>query len=408
MFHRREMMRLGLSAAAGLAGTHWLTPVAQQLARAAESPQSDGPAQSVILLWLAGGPSQLETFDPHPRSRISGGTKAINTPLKGVQLAAGLQSVAERMDSVSLIRSMVSKEGDHRRGLYLAKTGYRPDPVTHHPSVGAICCHELPSEGTDIPRHVSILPDQQPAWGGYLGARYDAFKTFDPRDKLPDLTPTVDEDRFRRRIEDLKRLDSLFAQGRERRITATDHGETLNRAQAMMSSEQLSAFDVSQESESLRKAYGETPFGRGCLAARRLIQSGVRCVEVTLGGWDSHVNNHAVQTDLVSILDPERTLVLCGGEFGRTPDINALGGRDHWPKGFSLMLAGGKLARGRVLGGTDPDGEAVTQGTYTFADVHATLLTALGIDTHKEFTSKALRPIKISEGTVIREILRDA
>ena len=141
--------------AAGLAGLSWLTPVSHLLARAAENqPDRRQPAQSIILLWMQGGPSQLETFDPHPGSAIAGGTRAIDTAAKGMQLADGFGHLAEQMGSVALVRSVMSKEGDHERGTYLMKTGYRPDPTVIHPSIGAVCCHELPGGKTEIPRHV--------------------------------------------------------------------------------------------------------------------------------------------------------------------------------------------------------------------------------------------------------------
>ena len=170
-------------------GSGWLTPVGHLLAAQAE--RSREPARSVILLWLAGGPSQLETFDPHPGTRIAGGTKAIATAAQGVQLAEGFERLAEQMGSVALVRSLVSKEGDHERGTYLMKTGYRPDPTVEHPSIGAICCHELPVGRTDIPRHISILPGQWPSRGGFLGDEFDAFQVDDPKGRLPDVTSPV-------------------------------------------------------------------------------------------------------------------------------------------------------------------------------------------------------------------------
>src|SRR5262249_12044019 len=146
--------RRGFLKLAAAAGIGWLTPIGDLLALDAEKKRDPQAAQSVIVLWMAGGPSQLETFDPHPGTAIGGDTKAINTAVKGVQLAEGLERLAEQMADVSLIRSMVSKEGDHERGSYTVKTGYRPDPTVVHPSLGAIVCHELPVGGTEIPRHV--------------------------------------------------------------------------------------------------------------------------------------------------------------------------------------------------------------------------------------------------------------
>ena len=417
---RRNFLQLS-----ALTGVSWLTPVAHVLAQSAEDNRGREPAQSIILLWMAGGPSQLETFDPHPGRKISGGTQAIATAVDGIQLAEGFEKLAEQMESVSLVRSVVSKEGDHERGTYLVKTGYVPDPTAVHPSIGAICCHELPEElpggrRTEIPRHVSILPNQWPGRGGFLGDQYDAFKTFDPIQKVPDVTARVPEPRYEKRLEDLAVIEKAFARGRRRAVEATLHPRTVSRARLMMTSEQLEAFDISQEPEELRASYGDTSFGRGCLAARRLIEVGVRCVEVTLDGWDTHANNHEGCREQLQTLDPalaalladlkqrglfQRTVVLCGGEFGRTPNINRLEGRDHWPHGFSMALAGGGIRGGSVVGATDPEGGKEVQDPCKVADVHATVLTALGLDPQKENISPAQRPIKLSEGEPIGELL---
>lgn len=410
---RRDILRL-----AGLAGLSWLTPVGQLLAAQAE--RNHRPAQSLILIWLAGGPSQLETFDPHPGTKIAAGTGAIMTAVKGVRLAQGYERLAEMMDSVSLVRSLVSKEGDHERGTYLMKNGYRPDPTVEHPSIGAICCHELPSGGTGIPRHISILPGQWPSRGGFLGGEYDAFKTGDPHKPLPDVTAHVAPQRDRQRVLDLEVVERAFGRGRGSRVAATLHRETIDRARVMMTSDQLQAFDVKQEPAAIRNDYGDTPFGRACLAARRLTEVGVRCVEVTLGGWDSHVNNHAIHRERASELDPalsaligdlkargtlERTVVLCTGEFGRTPKVNLAGGRDHWPNGFSLAIAGGGIRGGQVIGETDPEGGKNPAHPTSVADVHATVLTAVGLDPRKENVSPVGRPIALSQGRSIGALL---
>ena len=422
-FTRRELLRTATGAATfgGAAiGSSWLTPIAAQLAHAAENDPSKKPAQSVILLWLAGGPSQLETFDPHAGHRIAGGTQAIGTAVSGIELAADYPLLAEQMTSLSIVRSLVSQEGDHERGTYLAQTGYRPDAATVHPSLGAICCHELPAAGAEIPRHISILPSAWPSRGGFLGPGFDAFTSGDPRQPVPDLIGRVPDERLARRLADLEVVERAFATGRTRQVDETLHLETRARARTMMSSEQIAAFDVRQEPAELRRRYGDTPFGRGCLAARRLIEVGVRCVEVTLGGWDTHVDNHELHRRLAGTLDPafaalvrdlrerdlwRRTVVLCGGEFGRTPSINPLGGRDHWPQGFSMLLGGGGLRGGQLVGATDPEGRAAPADPKRFADVHATVLAALGLDPARELTSSAGRPLKLSEGTPIAALI---
>ena len=418
-----RLRRRDLLKAAGLAGLSWLTPVGQFLARAAERGRE--PARSVILLWLAGGPSQLETFDPHPGSAAAGGTRAIPTAVKGVQLAEGLERLAGRMADVALVRSLVSKEGDHERGTYLMKTGFRPDPTVVHPSIGAVCCHELPEavpglKKTEVPRHVSILPGRWPGRGGFLGDQYDAFKTYDPAEKVPDVTARVPAARDEQRLRDLDVVERAFAQGRAERVKGTLHRETGAGARTLMTSEQLKAFEVAHEPAKVRQAYGDTPFGRGCLAARRLIEVGVRCVEVTLDGWDSHADNHTIQRRLVGVLDPafsallsdlkerallEKTVVLCMGEFGRTPRINRLGGRDHWVHGFSLAVAGGGVRGGRVIGETDPEGGEKVPAPVEVKDVHATVLAAVGLNPEKVNAAATGRTVKVSEGTPIRALL---
>ena len=411
--------RRGFLQAAALAGVSWLTPVGHLLAAQAEG--SRGPARSIILVWLQGGPSQLETFDPKPEAAIASGSKARNTAVKGVQLADGFEQLADLMGEVSLVRSLVSKEGDHERGTYQMKTGYRPDPSAEHPSIGAILCHELPRSEAGIPRHVSILPGQWPSRGGFLGGEYDAFQVGDPAGKLPDVTPPVPSARDAGRVADLDVVEGAFARGRVRRVESTLHRDTLRRARRMMTSDQIKAFDVSREPESVRDEYGHTPFGRACLAARRLTEVGVRCVEVTLDGWDCHVNNHETHRKRVRELDPalsalirdlrrrnllDQTVVLCGGEFGRTPKVNLAGGRDHWPNGYSLAIAGGGIVGGRVVGETDPDGQKDPARPCTVADVHATVLTAVGLDPRKENTAPATgRPVKLSEGKAISALL---
>lgn len=405
------------------AGASWLTPLADILAVEAEKAPKGKPAKSLIMLWLGGAASQLDTFDPHPTTKIGGGVKGIDTAIKGVQFAAGLEQTASVMGDATLIRSMVSKEGDHERAFYHLKTGHRTDPTLIHPSVGAVICHELPEARLDIPTHVSILPNQWPARGGYFGAQFDAFQMLDPIGSIPDVKARVSDERMQKRMESLGVLEKAFATGRLPNFDPqkTLHQLSIERARKMMTSEQLKAFDVSQATAAQRKAYGDTPFGRGCLAAVRLIQTGVRCVEVTLNGWDTHANNLEGQASQVSILDAalaslirdlkryhllESTVVVCGVEFGRTPKINKLGGRDHWPTGFSMLVAGGGFAKGRVVGATDPEGvKKDPQSPVLVEDLHATILDLFGIDFSKELITPVGRPMALSKGEVVEELL---
>jgi uncharacterized protein (DUF1501 family) len=418
-----------LGAAFGLSGIGWLTPVAEHLARAEENEPRGKPARSLIVLWMQGGPSQMETFDPHPGTRFAHEmTKSIKTAAPDIQVGDGLPLIAEQMDSISLVRSIVSKEGDHERATYNVKTGFRPDPTLVHPSLGAILCHQL-SDDVEIPRHVSILPGQFPARGGYLGAQYDAFKTFDPIGQIPDITPRVSTTRASRRLADLENVvETSFARGRVKELDQrTLHGPSITAARKMMSSEQLKAFDVRNASQSLRAQFGDTPFGRACLAAVQLIEVGVRCVEVQLDGWDTHASNETQVKGRCEILDPafaalikqlkerkllDSTIVLWAGEFGRTPRINRAGGRDHWPHGFTVTLAGGGIRGGRVIGETSADPKLDEKNRLqdvanprNVEDIHATILHALGINFSAEHETPIGRPMTFSKGKVIEELL---
>ena len=410
-------------------GALLMSTLGRRLAWADEKGITD-PARpkSVILLWLEGGPSQLETFDPHAGTAIGGEVKAIDTSARGIQVSDLLPQTAEQMHLTSLVRSVTSKEGDHERAIYNVKSGYRPDPTLTHPSIGAVLCHADDS-GSDIPRHISIVPNNSPGRGGYLGAAYDAFKINDPAGPVPDIRRPVREPRFDRRISDLQNVvEKEFRRGRLAQMEKerTLHQTATAAALKMMSSEQLSAFDVSEESKADREVFGDSPFGRGCLAASRLIEVGARCVEVTLGGWDSHAANHSLQASACEKLDPalasllkrlderdmlDSTLVVCGGEFGRTPSINPGGGRDHHPHGFSTLLAGCGIRRGAVHGATSPDPKESddplvnVSDPVTVADLHATILSVLGVEYDEELETPIGRPLKRSEGTPIESIM---
>ncbi|MEQ9324794.1 MAG: DUF1501 domain-containing protein, partial [Polyangiaceae bacterium] len=320
---RRTFGALGLGALAGL--------LSARLGFADDAEAAGGPTMGIIVLWLRGGPSQLETFDPKPGKRIGGPTQAIATSAEGIEIAHHLPQIAAQMEHLSLVRSVVGQEGDHERASVLMKTGRRPEVALSHPSLGAMCAHELSDAGTEIPRYVSILSNDPTSRGGYLGQSYDPFRVGDPASPIQDVTVNVGEERQRRRLEALDVLETGFAEGRPDADRRTLHRERTAKAIRTMSSKQLEAFDVAQESSELRRAYGDHPFGRGCLAARRLVEVGVRCVEVTLDGWDTHIDHFDQIGGLCRPLDAglatlvrdlrdrglwEHTLVFCGGEFG--------------------------------------------------------------------------------------------
>lgn len=410
---RRDVLRL----AAGL-GLSFLLPALDLRAARERGPRRQ---KSLITLWMAGGPSQLETWDPHPGTRIGGGTRDMATPVSGLRIASLFPQMAEEIGALSVVRSLISKEGDHERGTYYLKTGHRPDPTVTHPALGAIAANELPDSHVEIPLHVSLGGGEWPARGGFLGAEYDAFRIFDPGRNVQNMRQPVDNERQRRRLENLEIASQAFCTSHPLAAARTLHRETIDRALTMMSSEQLRAFDLADEPAAARAAYGDTQFGRGCLVARRLVEEGVRAVEVTLDGFDTHANNFEGHRHNAAILDPafaslirdlkqrdllDSTIVLCIGEFGRTPSINPLDGRDHWPTGFSCVVGGGGLRSGIVIGGTDPAGVASEPSDpIQVQDLFATILHVLGIDPEQFVDTPVGRPIRYSDGTPIARLL---
>lgn len=388
--------------------------------RAADRRGTDRP-KSLLTVWLAGGPSQLETWDPHPGSSTGGPTKSIRTPVAGLQIADLYPKTAEAIGHLSVIRSLVSKEGDHERGTYHLKTGYRPDPSVRHPALGSVLVHERPTAGAALPPHVALGGGQWPPRGGFLGDEFDAFRVGEPGGPVSNAKPLVADDRQKRRLQSLEVLEQGFLRGRPSAERRTLHRQTTQDALALMSSDQLKAFEIEAEPAAVRAAYGDHQLGKGCLVARRLIEAGVRAVEVTLDGFDTHANNFEAHATQAAALDPalstllndlaprdllESTVVLVIGEFGRTPKVNPLDGRDHWPNGFSCLIGGGGLAAGRVIGATDPQGVKDPERPVPVADLFATVFAALDLDPAKELLSPIGRPLKLSEGTPVAELLR--
>jgi hypothetical protein len=410
---RRDLLRT-----AGVLGLSFLLPPLE--ARAANE-RGVRRKKSLVTIWLEGGPSQLETWDPHLGVKIGGPTKAISTSIPGVQIAETFPAVAAELSSLSVIRSLVSKEGDHERGSYFLKTGYRPDPTLRHPSLGAILVNQIPEASIVIPQHIAIGNSQWPPRGGFLGDQLDAFRVYDPGRDVPNLNAPVEPARQTRRVSNLDVVSKAFERGRRPQVEKTLHQHMIERALEMMSSDQLRAFQIDGESRKLRDAYGDSTFGRGCLVARRLVQAGIRAVEITLSGFDTHANNFNGHRENARILDPalatlvrdlrehdllQSTVVLVIGEFGRSPAINALDGRDHWPSGFSCLIGGGGLKSGLVIGSTDPQGrEKMPKEPVEVADLFATILKTLGIDSAHEVITPIGRPMAFSSGKPISRLI---
>ncbi len=374
--------------------------------------------RACILLWMAGGPSQLETFDPKPGTEHGGETKAISTATSGISIAEGWNETAKVMNDIALIRSMTNKEGNHQRATYQLHTGYVPSATLKHPHIGCSVAGELGESQFDLPHIVSV---GGPTIGaGFLGAAMEPFVVQTP-DKPPDNTqPKVATDRFRRRLGLLDRLENAGFERVGGLDRVKDHRALYHQTAKMILSPNMRAFSLEEEPEPIRAAYGKNPFGQGCLLARRLVQAGVTFVEVRANGWDTHKDNHENVGKLASRVNPafaalirdlkhqgmlESTLVVWMGEFGRTPKINPNAGRDHFPKVFNVALAGGGVKGGQVIGASNTDAMDVKDRPVTVPDLLASICHSLKVDPHKEAMTPVGRPIKVVDGgKAVREL----
>lgn len=378
-------------------------------------------ADSVIVLWLAGAPSQFETFSPKTKSKNGGSTKAIQTNVAGIELAENLPLLSQQMDKLTLIRTLTSKEGNHNRASYLMHTSYPPTGVVKHPSFGAITAKELGgAKEFDLPYFVSLTGPSYSA--EFLGKEFSPYVIKDVTKPLQNIAKfkDVDDTRFAERMKLLNQMEDSFY--KEKGLEdIKEHQLIYEKSVKMMNSPLIKAFDISEEPDVLKKAYGDNNFGKGCLMARRLVETGVKFVEVTLDGWDTHQDNFTRVSNLCKKLDPafstlvqdlsqrgmlDRTLVLCMGEFGRTPAINANEGRDHYPDAFACAIAGGGIRGGRVYGETNDDGNQIVSNPVTPGNLFASLSHQLGIDYNKVIHSPQGRPLKyVNEGSVIEELV---
>ncbi len=417
---RRSWLQLGLATFSGLLAMQ-LEGDRAAIAQGVPPPTTTkGKARSLIVLWLGGGASQLDTFDPKPGTKNGGPTKAIKTRTPGLLFTENLPLLAERSDRFAVIRSLTKKEGNHQRATYQMHTGYAPTPTVQHPGFGSYLSEEFGPMKNGLPAGFSI--GAPGASAGFLGAAHRPFFVNKAGAPLANIAQPGDIDaaRLGARRGALGFLENSFEAETEDGKIKT-HDEVLQQAYALMESPELPLFDLSSEPEASKKKYGDTDFGRGCLLARRLVEKGTRYVEVTLNGWDTHQDNFGRVTKLCQTLDPalsalldelqdhkllDETLVLCVGDFGRTPLINANEGRDHYPQASSLLLAGGGLRRHMVLGETDPDGVKVTQDPVLVPNLFATLAVQLGLPLNKVFSTPAGRPIQITDnGTPLHKLL---
>ena len=378
-------------------------------------------AKHCIVLFMNGGASQIDTFDPKPDTKNGGPFVAIPTSVEGVQVSEHLPQVAEQAHHLSIIRSMVSREGNHERARYLLHTGYAPGGAVRHPTLGSLTSYYLDDSLSDLPSCVNI---NAPTYsGGFLGATHDPFVVNDSMRPVEDLSypAQMDTHRFRERLKMLRAIEKDFIAKRTGRSTEA-HEAIYEKADQLINSPKIDAFQLNEEPLAVREAYGMNKFGQGCLMARRLVEAGVKFVEVSLDGWDTHQNNFERTKELLNLVDPafamllkdlserdllDETIVLWLGEFGRTPRINNNDGRDHHTNGWSTVVAGGGTRGGQVIGGTNEDGSEVVSGAVGVPDLFASLCFALGIDPDEENYSRSGRPIRVAnDGSVIEELFQ--
>lgn len=433
-FSRRDVLQMGLASALGVSYSGWL----RNLAAAAESGET--PHRSCIVLWMAGGPSQTDTFDLKPGHKNGGPYKEIETAVPGIKISEHLPELAKQAKDMAFIRSMTSKEGDHGQATHLLMTGYREQEAVRYPSIGSIIAKELGREDSELPNFVSVSPFRFGNVGGsgFLGPQYSPLMVSGDSDNpqaranlsVENLAPPagVDEKSLENRFGVLGFLETEFTKKFKGESSAA-HRANYERAVRMVKSQAKHAFKLEDEPAKLRDAYGRNRFGQGCLLARRLVERGVPFVEVSLSrvpgndfGWDTHGNNFEMVKLLSQVLDPawstlmqdlrergllDSTLIVWMGEFGRTPTINPQNGRDHFPLAWSTVLAGGGIKGGQVYGSTGESGMQVEKDPMSVPDYMATICAAVGIDPKHENITPEGRPIPVVErgGKPIPELL---
>jgi hypothetical protein len=408
---RRGFLRRLAAGGAAVTGLRWsdtLSAYADELKKR---------NRACILLWMAGGPSQFETFDPKPESPNQGPTKAIATDVPGIQVAEHWTRTAKVMDELAVIRSMTSKEGNHGRATYLLHTSYPPSGGIVHPGFGSLAAQQLGTADFDLPHFVSI--SGQTVGPSFLGVRYAPFVVTDPNQPPDNLVPPVGQDRLTRRLNLMKELEAPLA-GTGAAALVREHQTLYEQTAQMVLSPRTRAFDLGREPDAVRDLYGRSAFGQGCLMARRLVEAGVTFVEVQSSGWDTHANELASLKKLIPPVDQgtaalltdlkqrgllDTTLVIWMGEFGRMPRINLTAGRDHYPQAFNVALAGAGVRGGQVIGATDKDGVEVAERPVSVPDLFCTFCRALEIDPRAENQSNVGRPLKVVEtGGAVGEV----
>jgi len=431
-FHRRDFLQIGSAGLLGLTLPQLLRSEARAAGTLADKPKAKG----VILVWLAGGPATIDMWDNKPEAPegIRGEFKSIDTRAQGVQFSEYLPRMAAVADKVSVVRSLAHTIPSHGPGTVFMTTGNKPTPALQYPSMGSLCAKLLSAE-KGVPPYVSFqdLRNGTAGGAGYLGAAYNPFGVEGAaggKGQAGNLRVRGITLPQGFTLQDLEKRDKLL-KGFDKGLKELDekgnivegldafHQQALD---ILRSDRTKRAFDLAKETTAVRDSYGQTPFGQGCLAARKLIEAGVRFVTISTGGWDTHAQNfNNLKTKLLPNLDTtlsalikdlderrllDSTIVMCAGEFGRTPKVNKNAGRDHWARSMACVLAGGGFKRGYAHGTTDASGMAPATDPVAPDDLGATIFRQLGIDPHLELTTPTGRPVQLfREGKVVEKLL---
>lgn len=388
----------------------------------AQASNPNAKANKVIYLYMSGGMSHMDTFDPKPGTDEQGPVQAISTNVDGIQVSEYLPSLARQMDKMAVVRSLNSTQGAHEQGQYFMRSSYTPRGTIQHPGMGA-WIHRLDGrKNTTLPASVRIGGGSRGGGSGFLESKFAPLVINNPNDGLKNSRrrKEMSEKEFNDRLLLANAFDEEF-HGRYNHKKVRAYTDMYEDAIRLMKSEDLKAFDLNKESKEIREEYGDNSFGQGCLLARRLIENDVRFVEVSLGGWDTHNNNFdsvsrragtldqamaALLTDLERRGLLEETLVVLATEFGRTPRINQNDGRDHFPKAFSGVLAGGGIKGGQVYGVTDETSSNVLDQRVSIPDFNATIAHALGLPLDEVVYSPSKRPFTVAhKGRPVMDLL---
>lgn len=369
-------------------------------------------AKRVIYLYMNGGMSHLDTFDPKPGGEVMGPTKQVRTKVDDIVLSDNLPLLGRHAEKLAIINSMTSTQGAHKQGNYFMHTSYEIRSSIRHPAMGAWLLKCQGRDNPTLPGNVMIGNDSTHPGAGFFESSYSPLMIRDPEGGLQNsrMARGVTQEKFDFHRSLAEKLDAPFVERYDQKNVRA-YSAMYEDAIKLMNSRDLIAFDLGGESEGLKERYGRNPFGQGCLLARRLVENGVRFVEVSMGGWDTHNSNFVnvpeqaktLDVALSTLLDDlsrrgmlDDTLVVLATEFGRTPEINANEGRDHHPQAFTCVLAGGGVRGGQVYGKTDERGAKIVDGQVEVEDFNATIAYALGLPLDQVLYSPSMRPFTVA------------